>query len=380
MVRLNSVFISIFLILFLIQFNSAGSLGMSPSYFSFNFEPGLEKTITIGVADSDPNQPILIYLAGDLNEYVNLSSKSFVGSGELIVSFKLPEEIEKPGTNRIIIGSKEARDETGEETSFIVGASAIQIPIDIFVPYPGKYIEAEFEVFNTNEGEDVPYTISLSNLGKEDLDFSYVVEVYSNEELIISANNGYHLEHNQKMLISEEFNSSLFKPGNYRATLKISYSDKEINLEDDFVVGTYFMNITDYTYKFIANKINPLIIEVSSLWNSKIEEVYAEISVTDEGELKSSFKTSSYIFQPLESKNISGYLDASEIEPGRYIGKIQINYENESYSKLVAFYFEKAEMSLTEKLLIGSIIIIIILILVIIILFIFLNKKNKRKK
>ncbi len=380
MVRLNSVFISIFLILFLIQFNSAGSLGMSPSYFSFNFEPGLEKTITIGVADSDPNQPILIYLAGDLNEYVNLSSKSFVGSGELIVSFKLPEEIEKPGTNRIIIGSKEARDETGEETSFIVGASAIQIPIDIFVPYPGKYIEAEFEVFNTNEGEDVPYTISLSNLGKEDLDFSYVVEVYSNEELIISANNGYHLEHNQKMLISEEFNSSLFKPGNYRATLKISYSDKEINLEDDFVVGTYFMNITDYTYKFIANKINPLIIEVSSLWNSKIEEVYAEISVTDEGELKSSFKTSSYIFQPLESKNISGYLDASEIEPGRYIGKIQINYENESYSKLVAFYFEKAEMSLTEKLLIGSIIIIIILILVIIILFIFLNKKNKRKR
>jgi len=364
--------------LLVLPFIHAGSLGMSPSYFKFNFEPGLEETLVIKVADSDVSQPISIYVSGDLSEYVNVSATSFVGVGSLEVSIKLPNAIAKPGNHRIIIGSRE--DKNVSVDGAIGGVSAIQVPIDIFVPYPGRYAEAEFSISNANENEDIPYKLVVSNLGTQSIDFSYSIEIFGdffNSSLITFGNSGF-LEANSKMTLEEVIKGVPLKPGNYLGFAKINYGS-EISLNSSFVIGTFFVNITDYDYEFIAGQINPFVLNVSSSWNSVIEEVYAVVSVTDQGVPKSYFKTAGYSFAPLEERKLEGYIDATNITPGRYIGSIVLNYDGKTTSKLVAFYFYKPQLTKTEKLLYSAIGVIALFVLITAILLVKLFLVRRRR-
>lgn len=362
----------------LVGFVSAGSLGMSPSYFKFNFEPNLEKTIEIRIANSDITQSISVYKAGDLTEYTNLSTSNFTGVGILIVSLKLPRELDRPGVHRLIIGSNENK--SSQDNGIISGASAIQVPIDIFVPYPGQYAEIELNIPNVNEGEDVPCTMIINSLGTQEISFVYSLDIYDSSNVSV-----YHLENNsnlgsnKKRTMQENIPANNFKPGEYVGFFNLDYG-KKISANSSFRVGSFSMNITDYDYRFISGRINSFSLSASSQWNSEIEDVYSEISVTDSGVVKSYFKTSNYDFAPLENKILSGYVDATNITPGKYVGNIILNYGDKKTSKLVAFYFDKPEITSTEKFLIVAVIAIIFFIFLIIILIIWLIILKRRKK
>lgn len=357
----------------------AGSLGMSPSNFRFDFKPGLEEMITIKVGDSDLNQLISISVSGDLSQYVNVSATSFVGTGELKVKLKLPKSIDKPGKHRILIGATENFVSEGKE--MFGGASSVLVPIDIIVPYPGRYLEAEFNIFNANENEDIPYNLIINNLGVQDVNFSYEVAIFSNVSTspLISFGNLSYLESTQGILISDFIKNSSLKPGNYMGFAKINYGS-EINLNSSFRIGTFIINITDYDYQFIAGKINPFSIHTSSLWNSKINEVYMEVSVVAPEIIKDYFKSSSYSFEPLEEKNLTGYIDATNISVGRYVGNILLNYDGKSTSKLVAFYFVEPEITEAEKLLhiAEGVIVLLGCVTLFLLTKMFINRRNMR--
>ncbi|MEK6927537.1 MAG: hypothetical protein AABX11_03830 [Nanoarchaeota archaeon] len=373
------VFCSLLFALMILPAVYAGSLGMSPSNFRFDFKPGLEEMITIKVGDSDLNQLISISVSGDLSQYVNVSATSFVGTGELKVKLKLPKSIDKPGKHRILIGATENFVSEGKE--MFGGASSVLVPIDIIVPYPGRYLEAEFNIFNANENEDIPYNLIINNLGVQDVNFSYEVAIFSNVSTspLISFGNLSYLESTQGILISDFIKNSSLKPGNYMGFAKINYGS-EINLNSSFRIGTFIINITDYDYQFIAGKINPFSIHTSSLWNSKINEVYMEVSVVAPEIIKDYFKSSSYSFEPLEEKNLTGYIDATNISVGRYVGNILLNYDGKSTSKLVAFYFVEPEITEAEKLLhiAEGVIVLLGCVTLFLLTKMFINRRNMR--
>lgn len=64
--------------------------------------------------------------------------------------------------------------------------AAIQVPIDVFVPYPGKYAEIDFGVSNINKGELLPYTLKIDNLGKEDINAKVDIKIYKEKKLVKS--------------------------------------------------------------------------------------------------------------------------------------------------------------------------------------------------
>ena len=53
------------------------------------------------------------------------------------------------------------------------------------------------------------------------------------------------------------------------------------------------------------------------------------------------FKTVSTSSEPWEIKNLTGYFDATNLEPKRYIANILLSYDDETTSKLVAIYVKK---------------------------------------
>ncbi len=328
----------IFLFLFFIGEVCAGSVGLSPVHYKDFFEPNLEKEYRFHTFNSNSSEGITPYLKGDLAEYANLSTKFIQGKGYFEVKLKLPDYIEKPGNHTIKVGVIEAKDlSTGQ----VGGISAIEGRIEIIVPYPGVYLESDFFVSDINEGEEAKYEISLNNLGTKDINVKPTISIFENsssnkidsielDELFISSKN--------QSALSVKIESKNYKPGKYFATLNLEYSEKIDKIQKDFRVGEFLVDITDYSYQFEQDGIKPFVIEVESKWNTRINNLYAEVFITDEGKRVGSFQTASTDLNPWGKKNLTGYFDTLSLVPKRYTASITLFYDNEKVNKLVAIY------------------------------------------
>lgn len=325
------------IIIMAIPFVNAGSIGITPTGSKFFFEPGLEKTFKYTVSSIDSEYGVDIYVNGDLANYTELSNNHFSGTGEFEVKIKLPAKIDVPGNHRLLIGAIES----SREGSGIGGLAAIQIPIDIFVPYPGQYAEATFELENVNIGENARYELRINNLGNEDITAFGNIDIYNGKEKIrklktkvISAGK---IKNQEEFIETGFLNVSDLSQGIYIVVAAIDYG-KKIEIEKELKIGYFFVNITDYSYIFEANKINKFNIEVENLWNSQMENVYGDVVITNNGAIVDSFKTPSKDMSPWEKVNLTGFFDATNVTEGKYTASLIVNYENKSTNKLVAIY------------------------------------------
>lgn len=361
---------------------SAGGVGISPAYYKEFFEPNMEKTFTFNAFNTRAEEGINIYVKGDLADYVTLSNAYFLGGGEFIVTVKLPAKIDKPGTHKIIIGAIEAKDEIDGGT--VGGIAAIQGRIDVLVPYPGKYSESMFKINNINEGEKATYEVETENLGSQDLDVKTTIEIYKDnvseviltkklKEIIIRPKEISH--------VIETIDTRNLPPGEYQAIATIDWGQID-KINQTFRIGEFLVEITDYDYQFEENKINEFNIKIQNKWNTKIDKVFATVSITDEGRFLNSFKTVSVDTKPWEVKNLTSYFDTTGLETKRYTANIVLNYGEEVSSKLIAIYInESPKERYTKYIIIATIIALsIIVTFIYLILKIIKLRKNAKKK
>ena len=381
---MKRLLISLTILVLLSQIISAGGVGISPAYYKDFFEPNFEKIYTFHSFNTDANKGINLYVKGDLAPYVNLSKTYILGSGEFTATIKLPDKIDRPGVHKISIGAIEADEEV--EGGNIGGIAAIQGRIDIFVPYPGKYAEATFKILNINQGEEAPYEIEIQNLGTQSLKVKPIIKIFKNnsaEPLLIKKLTETEMKSKETISIIDTLNTRDFPPGEYQAITTIDWEEGIINLNQTFRVGEFLVEIIDYDYQFYEGKINPFNIQIQNKWNAMIEEVFAEVSITDQGRVVGDFKTISVGTSPWETKNITGYFDTTGFETKRYTARIMLSYGGESSSKLVAIYVNPPPTKTYRNYIIGAIVIAIL----IIVAFIYLiwdvhklSKKNGKKK
>jgi len=335
-------YILVFLIIFLPLVN-AGSVGISPAFFNEHFEPGLEKTFTFNTFNSNSEEGIGIVLEGDLTQYANLSTNYIQGSGQFEVLINLPEKLEKPGTHRLLVKVFESKNISEEEISRVGGVAAINAPIKILVPYPGKYTESTFRINNVNEGEDTSYELEIQNLGTQDVTIKTSIDIFKNnisgEKILTEKLDEITLKSKNILNIVDDLNTSQLEPGDYYATATIDYGKKDI-LNDTFRIGEFLIEIVDYDYQFERGRINRFDIEIENKWNAKMSNIFATVTITDSGKIVSDFKTVSVFTESWEKKNITGFFDATDLESKRYLANINLFYENLSSNKLVAIYIQ----------------------------------------
>jgi len=358
--------IIIFSILIIISANliSAGGVGISPVHYKEFFEPGLQKSFTFQSFNTDPTKGVQVYIKGDLSEYATLSESYFVGSGKFTVTINLPQKIDKPGAHQLIVGAIEST-EGGKAT--IGGIAAIQGRIEILVPYPGKYAEASFEINDINEGEEALYELKVNNLGTEGISVKPTIEIYKEDKsniLLTRSLNKTFLSSKKSLNIIETLRTQNLPPGEYQATATIDYGPI-IEINKTFRIGEFLVEISDYDYLFEQGKINKFNVEIKNKWNAQINEIFARVSITDEGKFMTDFKTVSTSSKPWETKNLTGYFDATNLEAKRYTASITLSYDNEVSNKLVAIYVNEPTGKINYLLystIIGGIAVAIILI------------------
>jgi hypothetical protein len=314
----------VFFVLFVFMISLASAaLGINPAKHVIDFKPGMELEFDFKIA-SEAGQVIELYSAGEFAELVEFDKKKLIGSGVFSVNIKLPDKIEKPGEHRILIG---AREKIEEQSEVVASSIAVQAPIVIKVPYPGKYAEIDFKAGDVNLGEMVSFEIKVFSLGHEPITATASIDVEKDDEKIDSFSLGVKTINNQESdFFKYSVNSSRYGSGDYKAAASVVYETGKAIANTNFRVGRLFINITDYTREIIKGGIKPFQIFVQSMWNNLIEDVSGEVFIKDGDKNITGFLTPSIRLPGWQRKELKGFVDTDELGIGNYDLEIKVNY------------------------------------------------------
>ena len=199
-----------------------------------------------------------------------------------------------------------------------------------------------------------------------------VVEKLLTQEKKIKANTLEYLE--------ALFDASKHSAGTHKAIAHVTYADKSKDLEAGFKIGTLHIKINNYTGTFFKDKIGKFNIEIESRWNTKIDNIFAEVNVFNNTKEVSSFKTVSVSLEPWEKKMISTLWDIQGLGEGTYDLDITLFYEGQTtkITEKIEIIVPKEEISIFKKYFTMTNLLIVAVLLLIIINIIILVKKRKK--
>ena len=374
---LGKIIFSFFLIIILCHSTSA-IVGVSPASHTIDFEPNLEQDFSFGFI-FDEGVKSELYVGGDLAEYVTLNKKSLTGGEGVIATLKLPSEIEVPGVHTIAIGARQIPPE-GQGIGLVGDVRGL---IRVKVPYPGKYAEIEFRTMDANAGEPVDFTVTVHNLGKENINAHTIINIAESEgEYVETLDLGSKfIETKTAVLFFRQLNTSNYKPGDYNATAIVSYDGQTAEAERVFRLGELYVEISNTTEEVERNKINRFDIQVESFWNDPIQNAFAEVRIVNH---TISFSTPSVNINPWSRKILTGYFDTTPIGAEEFQAEITLHYEGETTKKIVDVKFKKEIDYMLYAIIAGSAVLVVIIIAALVIIIILLkrgkNEKGKRKK
>ena len=163
--------------IFLIFISNIFALGISPASREVNFQPGLESTIHYKVKRAT-NMDLEISVFGDLAEYITLSKDKLMGTEDSFFAIlKLPDYLEVPGRHKTYVRVKEVLDEElGGD--FIATTISLKSIINVYVPYPGQYLEIDLTSKNANVGEPIDFGLKVIGRGTEAVDITPKIDIY----------------------------------------------------------------------------------------------------------------------------------------------------------------------------------------------------------
>lgn len=346
MKKLNKFGIAMFLLVIsILIIKDVNALGISPGRKTIDFEPNLEKDITLTVYNSeDKDFTAAIFVRGELGNYIELAETELKFSSEegeksFNYKIKLPEKIDKPGSHQAEIVVREIS-ETEEGKDIVIGALvAVVSQLEVKVPYPGKYATANLDIVNTKPNEEVKFFIRVSNLGEEDIENArakiIILDRNNNEVAKINTDSKAIKSKDRKELIGKwTANVSL---GEYKAVTVVYYDDLETIIESTFIIGNFFTKLLDISVKnFRLGQIAKFNILVENLANREIKETAAQLLLFDENENKiMDTKSTPVNVGALSKKELIAYWDTENVKEGAYPGKIILGYEDKTAERQI---------------------------------------------
>ena len=325
------------LIILIINFSNVSAIGMSGIRLieNLDFEPYLERTFNYRIGtntDHGMNYEIHVKDAGgSIAKYFTLSDELVYlepATGyDFSVTMKLPGSLD-PGLHsaHICVLETETKGTGGGNIGIRTEVCAI---VNVKVLYPGKYIIiSSFDINVANK--QVTFTLDVENWGTDKINSAQtIIDIYEankttkvetvySEEKSIASNSG-------TTLVSS-LDATSFKVGDYDAKANVVYDNHEKKIEKEFKIGELELRLTNYTKEFEQGKVSVMEIEVESIWNQRIEKIYAEASISGEGSTIQTIKTSPADIEAWERVKLIGYFDTTDVQPGEYNSHFVIFY------------------------------------------------------
>ncbi len=369
----------LFMLLALAELSQA-ALGVSPGKIEINFEPNLEASYTFQAISDDPSVELEIFTRGELGKYASFDKKTLAGGGVFAATLKLPEKIDKPGVHEIMIVVREKVDEaTGIGT-----AVAIQVPIYIHVPYPGKYAEIALSSHNVNVGEPVNIYLTVISRGKDDILINPEIEIFSENKSVekFSFEQAV-VKSQQSTTLKKVINTTSYRPGSYTALALVYYEAGSAKTASEFRIGTLFVRTINYTERIKTGGLSKFQVWIESNWNSRIDSIYANILITKKANstVLAGFKTPYTSLEQWGTGMLEGFFDAGNFTAGIYNANITLFYAENSSSSIASVEFISGESRLmTIVIITAAVVIALVIIALLARRFMLANAKEKERK
>ena len=336
----NKIFV--FAILFCLIFvQGVSALGITPGRTSVDFSPNLEREVTFSVVNTESKDiDIAFSVEGDLTNYINISNEvvSF-SAGESSKSFKyslkLPTSL-SPGIHKAkIIATELAEDLDGDMV--IKATVSVATQIYVSVPYPGKFVEANFNIVTFEDTDAVNFYVPFISRGEEIIEsVDAVVDIYKRDEKIGSLNTTElsFVKTGDRKELSATWNPEV-APGEYLAKVVVDYDGEKINLEKEFNVGYEDFEVLGISVNnFKLGDVAKLEILIQNKLSDSVEDVFADLKIYD-GELEqiADLESANYDIPALSNKEMIVYWDTEYLEEGIYGSELKINHEDKFISK-----------------------------------------------
>ena len=370
----------IFILLFS---NLVLSIGISPSRQTIYYEPGVSKKFDFYVVNRD-SQPLdfIITSRGDFTQYMTHISEQFIlepGEKKFFnLTLDMPAEYNTPGDHKNELIAQEVIPREWESGTIGTTTAIISL-LYVRVPYEGPYLGSSFKASSVSIGEPLTFFMKLENLGSVALpSIDGKISIFnSKEELVDSIEFEESLQLNEIKQIKQYWDTSSALADSYTAKLELVYEGKTLEKETEFKLGDVFIDIIDYQKDLVAGKINKYVATIESGWSNSVEEVYVNLKIDNHGD-EYVYKSESFTLDPWEKREITMYVDATELEAGEYPAQFGVYYEG--LSNVKDFKIRITD-SVNYLIITGfSLLILVILALLIYIFIIRKKKKSSRKK
>jgi hypothetical protein len=391
----------LFGLVFLLAIPFVCSVGVSPPTYESVFKPGMEGEIQFYFRNNlDKAETLLASLEGDLAEYARITSASeaLLNPEErmfVTISFKLPDSIGEPGWHAFNVVATESEGSGGT-----VGARGqVVVPVKFFVQYPGKRLNLRLDASDAGVGEDVKFKLHISNVGTEPVENAQAtIDILDDgEKKGTVATDKISVGVMESKIVEASWNSGSIAQGVYLANAVLNYEGGPAYANDTFRIGTFDIDVINFTKKVGKGLVNKFVIEIESKWSQNIENIFATVDVAGRG---ISFSAATQQLRPWERKNMSGVLDATSLEIGTYPIQINISFSSGGMTKtkIVNGSIEVVEGKYVEEkvteekpnagknnsslgyLTTTNILIIIVVLLIIINIIILIRKKKKNEE
>ena len=289
------------------------------------------------------NMQVLFTVIGDLNDSVFLFDNlvDFLPSEESKMfkyRVKLNGELEPGLHNAKILALEIPRN----QEEYVGSRSSVVFEVNIYVPYPDKYVESDLDIINAEKGEKANLIVKVVNRGSEIIE-NVRSKIYintllgENVAIVDTDSNLGSLGVKESLELSGIWDVNV-NPGDYVASYEVFYDSESRVFEKSFLVGSRNISILGVLVNnFQLGEIAKLQILIENGWNKKLEDVYAKLIIYGgDGEVLADIRSSDEEIDSLSKKELVAYWDTDIILEGDYNSKLSVFYgDNEVYRDLV---------------------------------------------
>jgi len=335
---MNNRNILLALVLLIVLASNVIALGITPARTTLDFSPGLEKTVSFSVLNSEQkNANLVVYVQGELNGSISLKETSInmlssEESKQMSYDIKLPEEL-SPGLHTAEVVVLQLP-EKSNNNAYVGAALGVATQIHVFVPYPGKYAEADLNIVNAEKNGEATFVIPVVSRG--DLDLVNVranIDIYTklNEKVATFNTNEISVNSGERKEIVAKWKADV-PIGSYRAVATLIYDGESLTLEKEFSVGSASLELQQISVNdFSLGEIAKIEMLVENKWTEPMQGVYTETEVfNSKGQVMADFKSPTYNIQPLNKVVLVSYWDTAGVKQGQYDANLYLRYGEKS--------------------------------------------------
>lgn len=334
------IIILFFLIINIFSLHNVGAIGITPGRTTMNFEPGLEREVSFSVVNTEhKDMNVVFFVRGALNQSITLHEtftefSSDEESKSFSYSVRLPQSIDKPGRYDAEVVALELPKDVKEKGSFVGATMAVVTQLYVFVPYPGKYAEAELNIVGNEQGQNLVFFVQVTNRGKLDIvNAKAIIDIYTalNEKLASIETDERSISSKERGELTAEWQADV-NPGKYLAKVTLMYDDETLNFEKEFSIGEMLLEISEiYVKDFELGGIAKFDIIVENKWGEELKDVYVNIvAYNEENEIMADFKSPTQDIPALTKTKMVAYWDTAGVKAGTYNGKVILNYNQKT--------------------------------------------------